>query len=104
MGLLASASGSPNLRKTAIAGHQLVKPDWNRFSPTKAVTGHERKTQSLKNGIEQDHARAHMGFCFLSPPSIIAALILLMITLHARMPLAETCKARWGCACLPLFP
>jgi hypothetical protein len=27
----------PNLRRNVIIGHQLVKADWNRFSPTNAV-------------------------------------------------------------------
>jgi len=29
--------GTPSFLSTVIIGHQLVKADWNRFSPTKAV-------------------------------------------------------------------
>lgn len=28
---------TPALRRIVIIGHQLVKPDWNKFKPTKAV-------------------------------------------------------------------
>lgn len=30
-------SCNPSLRRITIAGHQFVRPDWNRFKPTKAV-------------------------------------------------------------------
>src|ERR1019366_10698503 len=32
---------TPNLRRNAIMGHQLVKADWPRFSPTKAVNRYQ---------------------------------------------------------------
>jgi hypothetical protein len=28
---------TPSLRRKGIIGHQLVKPEWKRFKPTKAV-------------------------------------------------------------------
>jgi hypothetical protein len=30
-------SGTPPFRRTTIIGHQFVKPDWNRFTPTNKV-------------------------------------------------------------------
>jgi hypothetical protein len=32
---------TPSLRRKVIIGHQLVKADWNRFSPTKAVNRYQ---------------------------------------------------------------
>jgi hypothetical protein len=34
-------SRNPNFRSRNIAGHQFVSPDWNRFSPTKAVSRYQ---------------------------------------------------------------
>jgi hypothetical protein len=31
------ASGKPRFRNITIIGHQFVKADWNRFTPTKSV-------------------------------------------------------------------
>jgi hypothetical protein len=35
--ILPAGSGRPSFRKIAIAGQKLVKADWNRLAPTKAV-------------------------------------------------------------------
>jgi len=34
--------GTPSLSRMVIIGHQLVKPDWNRLRPTKAVNQSQR--------------------------------------------------------------